>query len=68
MPFDVLPDPKAWLTAFIALEWAMRIAMLVIVPFRRSPDAAKGWLLLVLFEPILGCMLYFVFGRRRNHN
>jgi cardiolipin synthase len=65
MPFDLRPDPKVWLTAFIALEWAMRIAMLVIVPFRRSPDAAKGWLLLILFEPILGCMLYFVFGRRR---
>ena len=43
----------------------MRIAMIVIVPFRRSPEAAKGWLLLILFEPILGCMLYFVFGRRR---
>jgi len=65
MPFDLLPDPKIWLTAFLALEWAMRIAMLVIVPFRRSPDAAKGWLLLILFEPILGCALYFVFGRRR---
>jgi cardiolipin synthase len=35
------------------------------VPFRRSPDAAKGWLLLILFEPVVGLAVYFVFGRRR---
>jgi len=65
MSFDFLPDSKAWLTAFVALEWAIRIAMVIIVPFRRSPDAAKGWLLLILFEPVLGLLIYLVFGRRR---
>jgi cardiolipin synthase len=62
---EVLPDPNAWLKAFIVAEWAIRIVMLVVVPFRRSPDAAKGWLLLILFEPAIGLALYLVFGRRR---
>ncbi len=65
MPLNFLPDPKIWLAAFIAAEWVIRIAMVIVVPFRRSPDAAKGWLLLILFEPILGLALYLVFGRRR---
>ena len=61
----LLTDSNAWLTLFVVAEWAIRIVMLVIVPFRRSPDAAKGWLLLILFEPVVGLALYFVFGRRR---
>ena len=65
MPFDLPAERHVLLVAFIALEWIIRIAMVVIVPFRRSPDAAKGWLLLILFEPILGLALYLVFGRRR---
>src|SRR6185295_7125439 len=65
MPFDLPAERHALLVLFIALEWIIRIAMLVVVPFRRSPDAAKGWLLLILFEPILGLALYLVFGRRR---
>ncbi|WP_363215838.1 PLDc N-terminal domain-containing protein [Mesorhizobium sp.] len=37
--------------------------MLVVVPFRRSPDAAKGWLLLVFFLPVPALVLYFLIGR-----
>ena len=61
----LLTDSNAWLTSFVVAEWAIRIVMLIVVPFRRSPDAAKGWLLLILFEPVVGIALYFVFGRRR---
>ena len=60
-----LADSNTWLTAFVVAEWAIRIVMLIVVPFRRSPDAAKGWLLLILFEPAIGLALYLVFGRRR---
>ena len=60
-----LTDPKVWLTTFVVAEWAIRIVMLIVVPFRRTPDAAKGWLLLILFEPAVGLALYLVFGRRR---
>ena len=64
-PVALLTDPKIWLTAFVVAEWAIRIVMLIVVPFRRTPDAAKGWLLLILFEPTVGLALYLVFGRRR---
>jgi cardiolipin synthase len=44
-------------------EWLIRIAMLVIVPFRRTPEAAKGWLLLIFFLPWPGWILYHLIGR-----
>src|SRR5260370_30886296 len=59
----LLSDQTLWLNAFFAAEWALRLAMIVIVPFRRSPDAAKGWLLLIFFEPVAGLILYLLIGR-----
>jgi cardiolipin synthase len=52
-----------WGSLYVASEWIIRIVMLVVVPFRRSPDAAKGWLLLVLFLPWVGLALYLLIGR-----
>ncbi len=60
---ELLYDQKFWFNAFFAAEWALRLAMIVIVPFRRSPDAAKGWLLLIFFEPVAGLILYLLIGR-----
>src|SRR5436309_3301814 len=37
--------------------------MLAVVPFRRTPSAAKGWLLLIFFEPWIGLLLYALIGR-----
>lgn len=51
----------AWI--FFSIEWAIRVGMMVIVPARRSPAAAKGWLLLIFFEPIFGSLLYLALGR-----
>jgi cardiolipin synthase len=65
MPHDWFANHPLWLTTFVACEWTVRIVMLVVVPFRRSPDAAKGWLLLIFFEPALGLMLYLLIGRPR---
>ncbi len=59
----ILVDPAFWLNVFIAAEWCVRLAMVVIVPFRRSPEAAKGWLLLIFFEPAAGLLLYLLIGR-----
>src|SRR5438552_14994410 len=56
-------DDKLWLNLFFAAEWAVRLAMIVVVPMRRSPDAAKGWLLLIFFEPTVGLILYALIGR-----
>lgn len=59
----ILTDSAFWLHVFIAAEWAVRLAMIVIVPFRRSPEAAKGWLLLIFFEPTAGLLMYLLIGR-----
>lgn len=59
----LLHDDKLWLNIFFAAEWAVRLAMIVVVPFRRSPDAAKGWLLLIFFEPTVGLLVYLLIGR-----
>jgi len=48
-----------------ASEWTIRIVMLVIIPFRRSPEAAKGWLLLIFFLPSVGLILFWLIGRNR---
>jgi cardiolipin synthase len=60
----VLPhDLSSWAIVYYASEWIIRITMLVIVPFRRTPDAARGWLLLVLFLPWPALILYWLIGR-----
>ena len=59
----LLSDDKLWLNVFFAAEWALRLTMIVVVPFRRSPEAAKGWLLLIFFEPTIGLVLYGLIGR-----
>jgi cardiolipin synthase len=58
-------DPTWWAWIFFLSEWAIRLAMLVVVPLRRTPAAAKGWLLLVFFEPVVGLLIYLLIGRAR---
>jgi cardiolipin synthase len=58
-------DPYLLAWVFFASEWAIRAAMLVVVPIRRTPAAAKGWLLLIFFEPWVGLLLYVLIGRAR---
>ena len=52
-----------WSTLYLLGEWLIRIAMLLWIPNRRSPEAAKGWLLLIFFLPSLGLLLYWLIGR-----
>ncbi|WP_262267455.1 cardiolipin synthase [Microvirga yunnanensis] len=59
----LLSESAAWAGAYLALEWAIRVVMLVVVPFRRSPDAARSWLTLVFFLPIPALAIYLVIGR-----
>jgi cardiolipin synthase len=49
--------------AYLLAEWAIRLVMVVVVPLRRTPDAARSWLLLVFFLPIPGVLLYWLIGR-----
>jgi cardiolipin synthase len=56
-------DTMFWAWVFVLGEWTIRVIMLATVPFRRTPAAAKGWLLLIFFEPWIGLVLYLLIGR-----
>ncbi len=56
-------DPSRLALTYLLFEWVIRIAMIVILPLRRSPEAARSWLLLVLFLPVPGLILYRFIGR-----
>ena len=60
-----LLDTGLWWALFISIEWAIRLVAIVVIPFRRSPETAKGWLLLILFEPVVGLAVYLTLGRTR---
>lgn len=60
MDFDGL---NWWGLVYFAVEWAIRLGMLAVVPFRRTPEAAKSWLLLFFFLPIPALFAYLVIGR-----
>ena len=46
----------------LAVDWLIRIAALLWIPTRSTPAAARSWLLLVGFLPLLGLPLYLLFG------
>lgn len=50
---------------YIVAEWAIRVTMLMVVPFRRPPEASRSWLLLFFFLPIPALILYRLIGRPR---
>lgn len=50
---------------YLLAEWAIRIVMIVVIPLRRPPEAARSWLLLVLFLPVPALFLYGLIGRAR---
>lgn len=58
-------DLTPWAWGFFVSEWVIRLGMLAVIPFRRSPAAAKGWLLLIFFEPWIGLLVYLLIGRAR---
>lgn len=51
--------------AYNLIEWAIRIGALIVVPWRRTPDATRSWLLLIFFLPIPGLLLFLAIGRPR---
>ncbi|MBN8819905.1 MAG: cardiolipin synthase [Sphingomonas sp.] len=48
-----------------ALEWIIRIGALAVVPLRRTPAAARAWLLLIFFLPLPGLLLFMTIGSPR---
>lgn len=56
-------DFTTWSLLYLASEWVIRLIMLVYVPQRRSPAAARTWLLLIFLFPWPGLVLYGILGR-----
>lgn len=50
---------------WLVSEWAIRLIMLLVVPYRRTPAAAKSWLLLIFFMPWLGLILFLLIGSNK---
>ncbi|SFR85985.1 cardiolipin synthase [Dyella sp. OK004] len=57
MSFDWMQG--TWL---LGVDWLIRLAALFWIPSRTTPAAARSWLLLVGFVPLLGLPLYLLFG------
>lgn len=53
IPFEIL---------WYASEWIIRIGALAVLPSRRSPAAARAWLLLIFFLPVPGLLLFLAIG------
>jgi cardiolipin synthase A/B len=52
-----------WGHAYVASEWVIRVAALIVVPQRRPPSAARAWLLFIFFLPWPGLVFYSLIGR-----
>ncbi|MEH0147111.1 cardiolipin synthase [Corynebacterium sp. Q4381] len=58
-------------TAFLIVDYLIKIVMIGVVPGNRKPSSANAWLLLILFVPVVGLPLYLLMGStlvsRRRH-
>ncbi len=54
-----------WSFLYLSSEWAIRLAMLLYVPQRRSASAARTWLLFIFLLPWPGLAIYALVGRIR---
>jgi len=59
---DALLNPG---TVYDVCAWLIRLVMLVVLPLRRTPAAARSWLLLILFLPVPGLLLFLAIGNPR---
>ena len=47
-------------------SWSIRLGAFVVVPFRRTPEAARTWLLLFFVLPWVALPVYLALGRPRH--
>lgn len=50
------------LFAWFIIEWIIRIVLLYIVPRKKSPAAANGFLLLIMLLPFVGLIVFIMFA------
>lgn len=49
--------------AYLIAGWFLRLVMLFIVPRDKQPASATAWLLLIMIEPVIGSILFAMFGQ-----
>ncbi|HEX7834337.1 MAG TPA: cardiolipin synthase [Pseudolysinimonas sp.] len=49
----------------LVLDIAIRVLALIFVPRNRRPQTALAWLVLIFFQPYVGIILFWMFGRAR---
>lgn len=54
--------PAALIVGVTILDMVIRIAALGFVPHNRRPAAALAWLAVIFFIPLIGIVLFFLFG------
>ena len=58
-------------TAFVVIEYVIKIVAIGVVPENRRPSSSTAWLLLILFLPVVGLPLFLLLGsatiNRRRH-
>lgn len=57
----------AWALTYVlyAVDFSVRLWLLVYIPKNRKPTAAMAWLLLIFIVPILGTIVFFILGSTR---
>ncbi|WP_413318467.1 phospholipase D-like domain-containing protein [Agrococcus sp. 1P02AA] len=58
-----LTQALTWL--FFAVDIALRLLALVVVPYNRRPASAIAWLLIIMIQPIAGWIVFGVLGNTR---
>lgn len=54
-----------WATVSLIIAATIRVFALGVIPGNRKPSTGVAWLLLVLFWPVLGIIIFWFFGNRR---
>lgn len=55
-----------WSIGLALVTWSIVFGALIVIPFRRSPAAAQGWLLLFFFQPYAALLIYLLIGNARH--
>ena len=61
---DTSWDISWWQAALFAIDTAIKLVMIGVVPGGRKPSSANAWLLLILFLPLVGLPLFLLMGSR----
>ena len=55
-------DTAFWAEVWVVSDWSIRLVMLGVVPMRRTPASAMGWLLFIFLFPWVGLGTYLLIG------